>query len=90
MQLWLESIAKNKKLRGEDLRILILFIARTEKGEFVEIELSQAEIANLLSIQPSGVCRSIKRLASQKIIKKKVIGGKLVGYELNLNTSSEE
>ncbi len=89
MQLWLESIAKNKKLRGEDLRILILFIAKTERGEFVEIELSQAEIASLLDIQPSGVCRSIKRLAEQNIINKKVIGGKLVGYELNIPAGSD-
>jgi len=89
MQLWLESIAKNQKLRGEDLRILILLIARTEKGEFVEIELSQVEIANLLNIKASGVCRSIKRLAEQNIINKKVIGGKLVGYELNLTTDSD-
>ena len=84
MQLWLEAIAKNKRLRGEDLRILILLIASTDKGKYIEIELSQAEIAKKLEIQPSGVCRSIKRLVNEKIINKKTIGGKLVGYELNL------
>lgn len=89
MQLWLEAIAKNKKLRGEDLRILILLIALTEKGKFIEIELSQAEIAKMLNIQASAACRSIKRLVTEKIINKKVIGGKLVGYELNLPASTD-
>ena len=89
MQLWLEAIAKNKKLRGEDLRILILLIAKTEKGKFIEIELSQAEIALMLNIQASAVCRSISRLVTEKIINKKTIGGKLVGYELNLPAETD-
>ena len=84
MQLWLETTAKNKKLRGGDLRILILLIAKTEKGKFIEIELSQAEIAKILNLQASAVCRSIARLVTEKIIKKKIIGGKLVGYQLDL------
>ena len=74
---WMRKIATHKHLRGEDYRVL-LFLLSNADGSTVEI--SQAEIAQSLEFKQSRVSRAIKRLTELKIISKKFIAGKLVGY----------
>ena len=79
---WLESIALNRELKWTDLRVLILLLANVKEGKTAEI--TQAEIAQKLGIETSNICRAIKKLNENKIINKKLIGGKLVGYKFLL------
>ena len=74
---WLESIASNRDLKWIDLRVLLVLLANIQ-GSTVEI--SQASIAQKLGIESSHVSRSIKKLIENRIIDKKLIAGKLVGY----------
>lgn len=74
---WMRKIATHKHLRGEDYRVL-LFLLSNADGSTVEI--SQIEIAQSLEFKQSRVSRAIKRLTELKIISKKFIAGKLVGY----------
>ncbi len=78
LQEWLEKIASEKKLRGEDYRVLLILLANAESEE---VEIAQTEIAQKLDIKQSRVSRAIKRLTELRIINKKLIAGKLVGYK---------
>ena len=74
---WLQKIACEKKLRGEDYRILLILLAKADNQE---IQISQVEIAKSLFIKRSQVSRAIKRLEALELIEKKIIADKLVGY----------
>ena len=74
---WLRKIAKDKGLRGEDYRVLLILLASTESNS---VEITQIEIAQSLEIKRTRVSRAIKRLTENGVIKKKLIAGKLVGY----------
>ena len=75
---WLEKIASDKNLRGEDYRVLLILLANTKQEE---VEIAQTEIAQKLKIKQPRVSRAIGRLTSLEIINKKLIAGKLVGYK---------
>lgn len=79
---WLEKIAGEKKLRGEDYRVLLVLLAKADSDS---VEISQTEIAKILNIERSRVSRAIKRLTSLGAIDKKLIAGKLVGYHFLIN-----
>ena len=74
---WLETVASNKDLSGEDFRVLLTLLANAEG---FSVEMPQTEIAQKLDLQTTHVSRSIKNLCSNGFIEKKKIGGKLVGY----------
>ena len=74
---WLEAIALNKELKWIDLRVLLVLLANIQDSN---VEISQAEIARKLGVEASHVCRAIKKLIDNRIINKKHIAGKLVGY----------
>lgn len=74
---WLQRIAAQKDLRGEDYRVLLILLARADSQE---VQISQSEIAKTLSVKRSQVSRAITRLHSLGLIDKKIIAGKLVGY----------
>ena len=74
---WIRKIALDKSLRGEDSRVLLLLLS---EAEGTTVEISQAEIAQNLKYQQPRVCRALKNLTTNKIIAKKWVGGKLVGY----------
>ena len=74
---WLLEIARKKDLRREDYRVLLVLLA---KADSQEVQISQVEIAKTLSIKRSQVSRAIKRLEVLKLIEKKTIADKLVGY----------
>lgn len=78
----LEEIASNRELKGRDLRVLLLLLAHIQEGTTTEI--SQVEMAKTLGVESSAVCNAIKKLCDNKIINKKYIAGKLVGYQLIL------
>ena len=80
---WLQKIANQKNLRGEDYRVLLVLLA---KADSQEVEISQVEIAKLLSIKGSQVSRAIKRLKSLGLIDKKIVAGKLVGYRFLIDS----
>ena len=74
---WLVKTACEKELRGEDYRVLLILLA---KADTQSVEIAQSEIAETLEIKRSRVSRAIRRLVNLKIIEKKLIAGKLVGY----------
>ncbi|MDJ0633712.1 MAG: hypothetical protein QNJ34_11045 [Xenococcaceae cyanobacterium MO_188.B29] len=74
---WIRKVALTQNLRGEDYRVLLLLLS---EADGTTVEISQAEIAKHLNYQQPRVCRSLKNLTTNKIITKKWIGGKLVGY----------
>ena len=74
---WLETVASSKQLSGEDFRVLLTLLANAEG---FTVEIPQTEIAQKLDLQATHVSRSIKNLCLNGFIKKKKIGGKLVGY----------
>lgn len=79
---WLENIASNNQLRGEDYRVLLVLLA---KADSESVLIAQSEIAEILSIERSRVSRAIKRLTSIGVIDKRYIAGKLVGYSFLLD-----
>ncbi|NJO93164.1 MAG: MarR family transcriptional regulator [Hydrococcus sp. RM1_1_31] len=64
---WLEAIAANKDLRGEDLRVFLLLLANATHSS---IALSQTEMASKLQVSKTRVSRAIKRLFLKGIITK--------------------
>ncbi|MGK7934618.1 MAG: MarR family transcriptional regulator [Xenococcaceae cyanobacterium] len=58
--------------------MLLILLANAESEE---VEIAQTEIAQKLDIKQSRVSRAIKRLTELRIINKKLIAGKLVGYK---------
>ncbi|MDJ0591151.1 MAG: MarR family transcriptional regulator [Pleurocapsa sp. MO_226.B13] len=81
---WLQKVACEKKLRGEDYRVLLILLA---KADSQSVEISQTEIAQTLKIERSRVSRAIKRLNCLGLIEKKTIAGKLVGYRFLVDGS---
>ena len=79
---WLQRIACEKNLRGEDYKVLLILLA---KADSQSVEISQTEIADLLKIKRSRVSRAIARLTSNGAIEKKLVAGKLVGYRFLVN-----
>lgn len=82
----LEAIASNRELKWTDLRVFLLLLANVKEGTTVEI--SQVEIARKLGVESSHVCQAIKKLSDNKIINKKYIAGKLIGYQLILEAEA--
>ena len=82
----LESIASNRELKWTDLRVFLLLLANIKEETTVEI--SQVEIAKKLGVESSHVCQAIKKLSDNKIINKKYIAGKLIGYQLILEVET--
>lgn len=80
---WLQRIAAQKDLRGEDYRVLLILLARADSQE---VQVSQSEIAKTLSVKRSQVSRAIARLNSLGLIDKKIIAGKLVGYRFLIDS----
>ena len=76
----LEAIASNRELKWTDLRVFLLLLAHIKEGTTVEI--SQVEMARKLGVESSHVCQAIRKLSENRIINKKYIAGKLVGYQL--------
>ena len=87
LQEWIRKIALDESLRGEDYRVLLFLLSKAD-GHTVEI--SQAEIARAFKFKPSRVSRAIKRLTELKIISKKLIAGKLVGYRFLVEKEAEK
>ena len=83
---WFRKIAKDKSLRGEDYRVLLILLASAESSS---VEIAQTEIAESLEIKRTRVSRAIKRLTSLGIISKKFIAGKLVGYRFLIEESEQ-
>ena len=74
---WLDSVAADKDLSGEDFRVLLTLLASSEGSR---AEISQTEIAQKLGISRSHVSRAIANLCRKGFISKKKVGGRLVGY----------
>jgi predicted transcriptional regulator len=64
---WLEAIAANKDLRGEDLRVFLLLLANATHSS---VALTQTEMASKLQVSKTRVSRAIKRLFLKGIITK--------------------
>ena len=82
---WIEKIASDKNLRGEDFRVFLILLANAKQEQ---VEIAQTEIAQKLNIKQPRVSRAIGRLTSLGIINKKLIAGKLVGYEFLIKGSN--
>ena len=82
---WLETVASNKELSGEDFRVLLTLLANAEG---LSVEIPQTEIAQKLDLQTPHVSRAIKNLCSNGFIEKKKIAGKLVGYHFVVDESN--
>lgn len=82
---WLETVASNKELSGEDFRVLLTLLANAEG---FSVEIPQTEIAQKLDLQTPHVSRAIKNLCSSGCIEKKKIAGKLVGYHFVVDESN--
>ena len=84
---WLEAIANNKDLRGEDFRVLLVLLANCDNSS---AEISQSEIANKVGLKRTNVSRAIKRLFSKGIIIKEPNPGKLTRYRFLVEPSTNE
>ncbi len=82
---WIRKIALDKNLRGEDYRVLLLLLSEAD-GHTVDI--SQAEIAQNLKYQQPRVSRALKNLTTEKIIAKRWVEGKLIGYRFLISESN--
>jgi predicted transcriptional regulator len=80
---WLEAIAANKDLRGEDLRVLLLLMANATNSR---VEISQNEMARRLCVPRTCVTRAINRLFNKGIITKNQFNRNPIVYRF----SSEE
>ncbi len=74
---WLEDIANNRELKGQDLRVLLVLIANID---YLNVDISQVEIGKKLSIKKQSVNKSIQKLQKLGLIEKRFLSGKLVGY----------
>ena len=83
MNYWLSSIAQNKNLRGEDLRIIFFLLSTIEDGS-PKAHISASQIAQALKIKRSNVYRSLSRLIKQQVISQIIFNQKIVGYTLLL------
>ena len=74
---WLEDIANNRELKGQDLRVLLVLIANID---YLNVDISQVEIGKKLKIKKQSVNKSIQKLQKLGLIEKRFLSGKLVGY----------
>ena len=74
---WLEDIANNLELKGQDLRVLLVLIANID---YLNVDISQVEIGKKLKIKKQSVNKSIQKLQKLGLIEKRFLSGKLVGY----------
>ena len=66
---WLEKIAKNRELRGEDFRVMFVMIANVD---YFSVDLTQKEIAQKLSVIWQVVSRAVKSLQKLGKMQEKV------------------
>lgn len=78
---WLLRIARDRELRGEDLRVLLVLMAH---ADIDTARVTQGEIARILGLRESNVSRAIRKLCARDIIEKRTQAGKLIGYRLLL------
>ena len=73
-------IAQDKEIGAESYRVLFTILGSIEDGMFSPI--TPAQIAIVLSAHQSNVKRALRLLAAKRIIKKRHVAGKLVGFEI--------
>lgn len=73
-------IAQDKEISAESYRVLFIILGFVEDGMFSPI--APAQIAIILSAHQSNVKRALRLLVAKRIIKKRYVAGKLVGFEI--------
>jgi len=81
MNMYIDDIAANRNLSGEDLRVFLVLLSRLKDDSF-EVQLSQAQIAQKLGKNRQNTSRAINKLVQEKIIRKHYLGNKLIGYKI--------
>lgn len=77
---WLEAIAANKDLRGEDLRVFLLLLANATHSS---VDLTQNEMASRLQLSKTRISRAIKRLFLKGIITKNQLNRNPIVYRFS-------
>jgi DNA-binding MarR family transcriptional regulator len=73
-------IAQDKEISAESYRVLFVIFGFVEDGMFSPI--TPVQIAIILSAHQSNVKRALRLLVAKRIIKKRYVAGKLVGFEI--------
>ena len=73
-------IAQDKEIGAEGYRVLFTILGFVKDGIFSPI--TPAQIAIILSAHQSNVKRALRLLVAKRIIKKRHVAGKLVGFEI--------
>lgn len=73
-------VAQDKEIGAEAYRALFVILASIEHGYFAPI--TPAHIAHILDCHQSAVSRALRLLVAKRIIKKRHVVGKLVGFEV--------
>jgi hypothetical protein len=73
-------IAQDKEIGAESYRVLFVIFGFVEDGMFSPI--TPVQIAIILSGHQSNVKHALRLLVAKKIIKKRYVAGKLVGFEI--------
>lgn len=84
---WLEAIAANKDLRGEDFRVLLLLMAN---ASYNRILISQSEIASKLQVSKSCVSRALNRLFTRGVITKSQFNTNTINYCFSSQKTNEQ
>lgn len=79
---WLLRIAKDREIRGEDLRVLLVLMAHADINT---ARVTQGEIARIVELTESNVSRSIRNLVKKEIVSKEISCGKVTGYRFSFN-----
>lgn len=74
------TIAGDRDVTGEMLRVLLVLLAKVEVGSSTLI--TQAEIARILGMKRQNVSKAINRLVAKGIISKRIESGKILGYRV--------
>lgn len=72
--------AQDKEVGAEGYRVLFVILGFVEYGLFAPV--TPAQIARILNTHQSNVKRALRLLVVKRIIKKRHIAGKLVGFEI--------
>lgn len=73
-------IAREKEIGKEAYRVLFALLGSESDGNFISI--SRWELADILHMDPSNVTRATKLLEKKGVIKRRILRGRTVGYEI--------
>ncbi len=74
---WLNALAHNRNLTGEDFRVMLFLMANVN---YTVAEISQAEIARELELKPQNVSRAVKKLEANKVLVRAKKAGRVYAF----------